>query len=390
MRFVIMKKRLGMMLLCAGVLFSTAACDVFDPGKDVNIVYSDGSTETVHYKKGKFEYTPLERSGYYFMGCYAEQSMKSTKYVNHEAKRLFEDIDLPETIYAMYVKADGAQIIDFEFDDKSTSSSIEYGFGLDEAYKYYFGKKDYVGYLNIKFKHYEKESGVVGVSTFHWASYSLKTSSNTVESGTLRSNGGYSSFNRMYKVDSDLIFNGLSFNVSRPSACASSEATQITSFKATLYFGEAKDISGYKYSNLFSESSQSYFSTSFEDNSATINGSYSVNASMKYTFPFNLKDWIAESQSDYITFEMSISHYGRKLLLFSNWINGTFSLSSGYSTSVHLESNDDFKTSTFSIRVPKEDAVNISQATVSLTHPSNNASSMFYYVRSTSLKITRS
>lgn len=386
-----MKKSFGVMLLCTGIVFSTVACDnIFDPGKDAKIIYSDGTSETIHYKKGKFEYTPAEKSGYYFMGCYAEQDMKSTKYIDHEAKRISEDTDLPETLYAMYIKADGPQILEFEFDDKSSTSSIQYNLSLDEAYQYYFGKKDYLGYLNIRFKHYEKESGVVGVSTFHWADYSLKTSSDTLESGAIRSNGGTSQFNRMYEVDKSSIFNGLSFNITRPSACVSSESTKITSFKATLYFGVQEDIEEYKYSNLFSGSSQNYVQIAFEDNSATINNSYSVNASMKYVFPFNLKDWIAASQSNNITFEVSIRHYGRKLLLFSNWINGTFSLSSSYNTSIHLESNDDFKVSTYSITVPVADAISLTEATVSLSHPSNNASSMYYYVNSVSIKISRS
>ena len=120
----------------------------------MKIVYSDGTSETIHYKKGKFEYIPAEKSGYYFMGCFAEQDMSSTKYINHEAKRISEDVDLPESLFAMYIKADGAQVFEFEFDDKSSTSSMEYKFTIDEAYQYYFGKKDYLGYLNIKFKHY--------------------------------------------------------------------------------------------------------------------------------------------------------------------------------------------------------------------------------------------
>ena len=301
-----MKKRFGMMLLCAGIVFSTVACDnIFDPGKDVKIVYSDGTSETIHYKKGKFEYIPAEKSGYYFMGCFAEQDMSSTKYINHEAKRISEDVDLPESLFAMYIKADGAQVFEFEFDDKSSTSSMEYKFTIDEAYQYYFGKKDYLGYLNIKFKHYEKESGVVGINTFHWVNYALKTPNDTVGNGTLRSNGGYTTFNRMFKLEKEQIFNELSFNINRPSECVSSEATKITSFKATLYFGEQEDINEYKYSNLISESNQNYVETYFEDNSSTLNSSYSSTASMKYTFPFNLKEWIAESKTSNITFTLN-------------------------------------------------------------------------------------
>ena len=390
-----MKKRFGMMLLCAGIVFSTVACDnIFDPGKDVKIVYSDGTSETIHYKKGKFEYTPAEKNGYYFMGCFAEQSLKSTKYVNYDAKRLNEAEDLPETIYAMYVKADGPQIIDFTFDDQSTSSSIKYNFNLDEAYQYYFGKKDYIGYLSITFKHYEKESGAIGINLFHWADYSLKTPNDTLENGAIRSNGGYSTFNRMYKIEKGLIFNDLSFNIVRPSACASSENTKITSFKATLYFGEEADISQYKYANLFDEgSSQNSVTMTFEDNSSTLNNSYSVTASMKYTFPFNLKEWIAESKTSNITFTLTTASYGAKtpilIASLSNWVNGSFTLSSDYKKSVHLESNSDYTDKSFSVTVPLEDAIQLSSATLSLEYPSGNQSQKFYYVRNTRLTISR-
>lgn len=385
-----MKKRFGMMFLCAGIVFSTVACDnIFDPGKDVKIVYSDGTSETIHYKKDKFEYTPAEKSGYYFMGCFAEQSLKSTKYVNYDAKRLNEAEDLPETIYAMYVKADGPQIIDFTFDDQSTSSSIKYNFILDEAYQHYFGSKDYIGYLSINFKHYEKESGVIGINTFHWADYSLKTPNYTLENGAIRSNGGYSTFNRMYKIKKEQIFNSLSFNIVRPSACVSSENTKITSFKATLYFGEEADISQYKYSNLFEGSSQNSVTMAFEDNSSTLNNSYSSTASMKYTFPFNLKEWIAASSSSTITFKLSTYSKGDKTLFFSNWVSGSFTLTSDYKKSVKLESNSGYAQSTFSITMTTEEAMAITSATLSLEYPSGNVSQKFYYVKDTSLTISR-
>lgn len=389
-----MKKSFGVMLLCTGIVFSTVACDnIFDPGKDAKIIYSDGTSETIHYKKGKFEYTPAEKSGYYFMGCYAEQDMKSTKYIDHEAKRISEDTDLPETLYAMYIKADGAQVLEFEFDDKSSTSSMEYKFTIDEAYQYYFGKKDYLGYLNIKFKHYEKESGVIGINTFHWVNYALKTPNDTVGNGTLRSNGGYTTFNRMYKLEKEQIFNELSFNINRPSECVSSEATKITSFKATLYFGEQEDINEHKYSNLISESNQNYVETYFEDNSSTLNNSYSSTASMKYTFPFNLKEWIAESKTSSITFTLTTASYGAKTSLLiaslSNWVNGSFTLSSDYKKSVHLESNSDFTDKSFSVTVPLEDAIQLSSATLSLEYPSGNQSQKFYYVRNTRLTISR-
>ena len=146
---------------------------------------------------------------------------------------------------------------------------------------------------------------MVGINTFHWVNYALKTPNDTVGNGTLRSNGGYTTFNRMFKLEKEQIFNELSFNINRPSECVSSEATKITSFKATLYFGEQEDINEYKYSNHISESNQNYVETYFEDNSSTLNSSYSSTASMKYTFPFNLKEWIAESKTSNITFTLN-------------------------------------------------------------------------------------
>lgn len=387
-----MKKRFITTFLCLGIMFSTVGCtSIFEPAKKVNVIYSDGSKEEVSYKKGSFTFTPLERNGYYFMGCYAEQNLTSTRYVDYQAKRLNEDIDLPETIYAMYIKADGPQVIDFTFDDQSTSSSIKYNFILDEAYQYYFGKKDYIGYLSITFKHYEKESGVIGINTFHWADYSLKTPSDTIENGAIRSNGSYSTFNRMYKLEKEQIFNSLSFNIVRPSACVSSENTKITSFKATLYFGEEADISQYKYANLFDEgSSQNSFTAAFEDNSSTLNNSYSVTASMKYVLPFNVREWIAESKSSSITFKITTSSYGAKTLFFSNWVSGSFTLSSDYKKSVHLESNSDYTDKSFSVTVPLEDAKAITSAILSLEYPSGNVSQKYYYVKDTSITISRS
>ena len=97
----------------------------------------------------------------------------------------------------------------------------------------------------------------------------------------------------------------------------------------------------------------------------------------------------AESSTEYITYTINIYNYGRKLLLLCNWIEGSFILNNQYKTPIHLESNNGADLDSFSIKVPKSDALFIEEAMLNLNHPTANASSMFYYVWSVSLSVTR-
>ena len=383
-----MKSKIGLLFLCGASLLAISGCTIRIGGeKEVTVVDMDGNKETFKYYDN-FEYEPVEKEGYYFMGLYIEQNLNSSKLVEYTGQMVSTNIQLPETIYAMYIKQTGPQIIDTEYADKDVSRFSDYEFKLDDAYKHYFEKNDYIGYLNISFSHFEKEEGVSGVNTFNWLKYELETDKGLIENGTLRSNSDFTPFNRLYKLDKKQLFDKITFSVHQPDENISIASPRITSMRFKLYLGFENDLAEFKYSNL-AHSQYDYVTTYFEDNSATINNSYSTSASLKYKFPFNLCDWINETKTEKIRFSVTIPNYGNKLLLLSNWVEGTFVLSKDYEKTIKLERNSSGDEDTFSITVPLEDAKTITQAVVNINHPSANASSAFYYVWSISLGIYR-
>ncbi len=404
-----MKRKISLILITAVSLLSISACSfsmkgetncpILDedykpqpiPWKEVNVIENDGEVNTIQYINS-FEYQPTEKKGKLFMGCFEKPNLNSKKLVDRSGKAIYDNVELPKNIYTNYLDTNEVQIIDFNFpsvDISCSNKSKSYELKLSEDYQYYLQHTESVGYLTIKFSHYEKEEGVVGINTFNWVDYRLDTQISLIDSGTFRSNDDYTVFNRMYKLDKEEILKGIKFTVSRPKGCISTAPSKISPISMKLYLGTEALLEEYKYVNLNKSYAGLCVTSTFEDNSATINSTYSSNASLKYKLPFNLKEWIAESPTEYITYTINIYNYGRKLLLLCNWINGSFILNNQYKTSIHLESNNGADLDSFSIKVPKSDALFIEEVMLNLNHPTANASSMFYYVWSVSLSVTR-
>lgn len=390
-----MKNRFGLLFLAFGITLSVSGCASFD--KDITVVAPDGTSTVVKYRevnvKSEFKYEAPEIEGKYFMGCYLEQDLNSLKIVEYTGTKMSNIKEMPNKMYAMYIDKDAMQTITKEYEGVDISASNPYKtyeFKLDTGYEHYFGNKDVMGYLNVRFSHFEKEEGVSGVNTFNWANYRLENSLGMMEEGVYRDNHDYSTFSRMYQVEKSQAFKALKFFVGRPDACISTAPSSVTGFKMTFYLGTEEQLKEVKYSNLIGGNSGVAIYSQFENSSATINNSYSTGATLDYDIPFNVHDWIEESTTESIKISVTASNYGDKLLLFSNWIDCTLYLTDKYKVTSKFENNQSGGDSdTLTLTIPLDVAIGLKKITIKLIHPDSNASSAFYYVWDVSFTIRR-
>lgn len=391
-------------LVIAILMVTLVGCSLFgsstekEPEKYEVKVYDETGKNPTTYTATAGEYleVPVEtKSGYAFFGYYDSDELPATRYLDSTGKSLAPwKSDSPTKLYPIYGDLDSLKITT-ETQSVSFSSSTTKKVSLaveDDILSQLDSSKTV--HVMVELEHHEIETGVVGVGTFNWSNFEIKGKNSTkYDEGSFRSNSGFRKFARMYTMKVSEL-SDLTLKIERPSACVSNGKSTYQGIKATIFYGTEEWLNEHYYDNLKPKSDSNYaVYVAASNGSVVLNNSYSVTADVNIEFQDNLKDYIDKLTGDKITFKCSVTSYGDKVFLFSNWgelhikmfdVDNVLLYESDAKIMGH---NSGFETDDYSIELNSVNAKKVDKIVFQFVYPGANASQLFYYISNVELRI---